>query len=304
VYPILLDWGPIRIGSYGLLLACAFLSSIFVTNREFRKADTDLALAWDIYLLAIVGGMGGSRLLYIIENLDHFWKHPWEVISSGTGFSVLGGYLLAILLCAWRVKAAGESFLRMADLCAPGMAIGYTVGRLGCITAGDGCYGLPTLVPWGMNFPRGLVSTLSVKNLHLTRLFQERFPGLPVPADIPVHPTPLYESFSALVLCLLLIHSTWELGRGRRIGFFLGWFGISRFFVEFIRINPVVWRGLTSDQLLAIGILSMGAILFFLPRPIPSRPQAEPPAPADGLPYRAKLPDEDASGGPDGPAAG
>ncbi len=260
MYPILFEWGPLRIGSYGVLLACAFLGAIFVTNREFRRHQADLTLAWDIYLLAIVGGLVGSRLLYVFESWKIFLEHPWQVIASPTGFSVIGGYLLALVLCAWRVRQAGESFRRMADLCAPGMAIGYAIGRLGCITAGDGCYGLPTLGWYGMTFPHGLVSTLKVTNPHLKELFMERYPGIPVPDDIPVHPTPLYESLSSWALLMTLLAGRWSIGSGLRFAFFLGWYGASRFFVEFIRLNPIFWRNLTSDQLLAVGLVAASVV--------------------------------------------
>lgn len=263
MHPILFEWGPIRIGSYGVLLACAFLGAIFFTNREFRKHGEDLNLAWDIYLLAIFGGLAGSRGLYIIENWDRFVQHPGSVAFSGTGFSVIGGFLLSFALCFWRLRAAGAPFLRMADLCVPGMATGYAVGRLGCIAAGDGCYGVPTLGPFGMCFPHGLVPTLSSTNLLLVERFHKLFPGIPMPADIPVHPTPLYESFSAFTLLALLLIIPWKIGPGRRFSFFLFWFGGSRFIVEFWRLNPIGPLGLTSDQWLSVGLFLGGAFFFW-----------------------------------------
>ncbi|MFZ2955641.1 MAG: prolipoprotein diacylglyceryl transferase [Candidatus Ozemobacteraceae bacterium] len=269
--PIIFEWGPIRIGSYGLLLALAFVGSIVVTNREFRRNDADLNLAWDIYLLAVLGGMGGSRVLYLIENWRLFVNDPWNVFFNGTGFSVIGGFLLAFALCAWRLRMVGAPFIATADLCAPGMAIGYAVGRLGCLTAGDGCYGIPTLGPWGMTFPHGLISTLSAKSPYLTRLFHEQFPNLPIPVDIPVHPTPLYESLSAWALLFFLLLPGWKLGPGRRFAAFLAWFGTSRFFVEFIRLNPHDRFGVTSDQWLSIGLVAIAIILFALGKLLPER---------------------------------
>ncbi|HEY9068933.1 MAG TPA: prolipoprotein diacylglyceryl transferase family protein [Candidatus Ozemobacteraceae bacterium] len=269
MHPILFEYGPIRIGSYGVLLALAFLSAIFFTNREFRKNAADPALAWDIYLLAIIGGLVGSRLLFILELPDQFLKAPIETLFGSTGFSVIGGYLLAFLLSWLRVRASGEPFFRIADLTAPGMAVGYAVGRLGCIAAGDGCYGIPTLSGCAMHFPNGLVSTLSAKNPLLSRLFTELFPGTPVPVDIGVHPTPLYESISHIILLAILLLPGWKIGPGRRLAFFLCWFGTSRFLVEFIRLNPPSWLGLTSDHWLSILIVAIGMGLFLRPQPIP-----------------------------------
>jgi len=283
MHPILFQYGPIRIGSYGVLLALAFLAAIFFTNREFRKNGADPALAWDIYLLAIVGGLVGSRALYIIELPEQFLKAPLATLFGSTGFSVIGGYILAFILSWWRVRAAGEPFFRIADLSAPGMSVGYAVGRLGCIAAGDGCYGIPTFSPCAMHFPNGLVPTLSAKNDLLTSYFLRLFPGQPVPLDIGVHPTPLYESISHILLLGILLLPFWRVGSGRRLAFFFCWFGVSRFFVEFIRLNPLSWLGLTSDQWLSIFICAIGAALFIRAgyvapqtevKPAPSEPAA------------------------------
>ncbi|MBF0409529.1 MAG: prolipoprotein diacylglyceryl transferase [Candidatus Riflebacteria bacterium] len=259
--PILFQWGPLRLGSYGLLLACAFLSAIYITNRQFRKYGADEAIAWDIYLLAIIGGMVGSRGLYLIEVWQLFMQKPYEIFFSGAGFSVNGGYILALFLCWLRIKWAGEKFWRMADLCAPGLAVGYAVGRIGCITAGDGCYGLPSMLPWAMTFPHGLVSTLSAKNAMLVRLFKETYPGLPMPEDISVHPTPIYESLSQFILLGILLKKDWEIGTAKRFSFFLGWFSISRFFVEYIRLNPKSWLGFTTDQWLCAGLFLAAIVI-------------------------------------------
>lgn len=265
MYPILFEWGPIRIGSYGLLLTIAFSAAIFFTNREFRKSNVDVSLAWDIYLLAIFGGLLGSRLLYIFENWEGFLLTPRKFLFSATGFSVLGGYLLAIFLCAIRIRYAKQSFLKIADLCSPGLAVGYAVGRLGCLTAGDGCYGQPTNMFFGMSFPHGIMPTLSAKNPLLVKYFFARFPGMPLPIDIKVHPTPLYESVSQFILLAVLLRSSWQIGPGKRFALFLGWFGFSRFFVEFLRLNPISLWGLTSDQIFSIAVILIGCLVAFIP---------------------------------------
>jgi phosphatidylglycerol:prolipoprotein diacylglycerol transferase len=185
------------------------------------------------------------------------------MIFSTTGFSVLGGYVLAILLCIVRVRRAGEPFFKIADIYVPGMAIGYAIGRLGCIAAGDGCYGIPCKLPWAMSFPNGLVSTLSAKNPILVSLYVKMFPGEAVPTDISVHPTPLYESISSFVLLFILLLPIWKPGTGRRFAFFLLWFGISRYLVESIRLNPFIYWGLSSSQVLSIFFV-LGAVILFI----------------------------------------
>jgi phosphatidylglycerol:prolipoprotein diacylglycerol transferase len=258
MYPILLELGPLKIGSYGVLLALGFLSGIWLINREFRKGGFDIEIAWDIYFLIVFGGMVGSRLLFIFENFSDFLAAPSSMIFSTTGFSVLGGYVLAFILCTLRVKYGGLRFFKATDMVAPGLSLGYAVGRFGCITAGDGCYGIPTKVAWGMHFPNGLVSTLAAKNVMLVSKFAEIFPGESIPNDICVHPTPIYEAISQIVLAGILLLPIWKIGAGKRFGFFLCWFGLSRFLVEFIRLNPIAAYGLTSNQYISMIFMVIG----------------------------------------------
>ena len=187
---------------------------------------------------------------------------------------MFGGFLLAFALCYIRVRKAREPFLGTADLVAPGMAVGYAVGRLGCITAGDGCYGIPTQGPLGMTFPNGIFPTLTSVNHELVQRWLQLFPGQPVPADIPVHPTPLYESISIFCLVALLLAYRHPRRPGLRLGAFLLWFGLSRFLVEFIRLNPIWALGLTSDQWLAIAFFGTGLLLFIAAPAAPATPAA------------------------------
>lgn len=262
MHPYLFSIGPLQIGSYGVTLAIAFFSAFMVINWQFRKNGCDEELAWDLHFLAIFGGMVGSRLMHIIENFSEFLGNPMSMIFSTTGFSVLGGYVLALALCIVRVRYAGQPFFKIADIYVPGMAVGYAIGRLGCIVAGDGCYGLPCKLPWAMNFPKGLVPTLSASNHSLADTYRSLFPGEPLPVDISVHPTPLYESLSTLILLGILLFAGWRIGGGRRFAFFLIWFGISRFLVEFIRLNPFIYWGLSSSQLVSIFFVGAGVVIM------------------------------------------
>ena len=263
MHPILFQFGSIKIGSYGVMLATAFLTGFLLVNRQFKKAGVSVDLGWDLHFLAIFGGMVGSRIMYVLENIPEFLANPIHTLFlSTTGFSVLGGYVMAFGLCVWRVKKSGEPFFKLADLYAPGLAWGYVLGRLGCIFAGDGCYGIPCKLPWAMTFPKGIVPTLSSTNSLLVSKYQELFPNYPIPVDIPVHPTPLYESSLSFILCMILLFGKWNIGKGHRFAFFLVWFGIARFFIEFIRLNPFDCFGMTSSQCLAICFIVAGSIIF------------------------------------------
>ena len=132
----------------------------------------------------------------------------------------------------------------MLDLAAPAVAVGYGVGRLGCLISGDGDYGIPTTLPWGMSFPNGLVPTTQ-----------------------RVHPTPIYELLAALVIAAYL----WRRGAkrsgspplplGQLTGEYLVLSGIARFLVEFIRINPRIYFGMSNAQVASLGSIVAGLLL-------------------------------------------
>jgi phosphatidylglycerol:prolipoprotein diacylglycerol transferase len=130
-------------------------------------------------------------------------------------------------------------------MCSPAAAVGYAIGRIGCLLSGDGDYGVPTTLPWGMSFPNGVVPTV------------ER-----------VHPTPLYEFFIWLAIGAIL----WRLGKRALTGAgpkgevfcaYLILTGIARFLIEFIRINPRSFFGLSNAQTASLVSIVAGAILLW-----------------------------------------
>ena len=104
------------------------------------------------------------------------------------------------------------------------------------------------------------------------------FPNGVVPTNVPVHPTPLYEALAAIVIATVL----WALGKRWNppavFGAYLALSGISRFLVEFLRINEPALFGLTQPQLWALVSLLTGVVLIvrtqFLNRPRRTAAQA------------------------------
>jgi phosphatidylglycerol---prolipoprotein diacylglyceryl transferase len=145
----------------------------------------------------------------------------------------------------WSGRQATVGGLGMLDLAAPAVSVGYGVGRIGCLVSGDGDYGIPTNLPWGMSFPHGLVPTTQ-----------------------RVHPTPIYE----LIVALLIAAYLWRRGAksaggltpplGQITGEYLVLSGVARFLVEFIRINPRIYWGMTNAQVASLGSIAAGILLM------------------------------------------
>jgi phosphatidylglycerol:prolipoprotein diacylglycerol transferase len=220
-------------------LICAF----FILRADFARRGVS-ADAEAIIGITGLAGLVGSRLYHVLESPAEFFADPWPQIFTTMGFAffgaVIGGFI-ALLLLAWRFRMKP---LLMLDAASPAAALGYGIGRIGCLISGDGDYGIPTSLPWGMSFPNGIVPTT------------ER-----------VHPTPIYEFLAALVIFWIL----WRLGArcikthapyGTVLSAYLVLTGISRFLVEFIRINPRSFYGISNAQAASLVSIVAGIILF------------------------------------------
>ncbi len=226
--------------TFGLMLWVAAVAAAFLLDRSSRRAHID-ADAVRMVAVAVVAGIAGAKLWHVVDTPAEFREIGWRVLWDSAGFAWFGGLVFgiaALVFQGWRVRIGG---LRILDLAAPAAAIGYGIGRIGCLLSGDGDYGIPTKLPWGMSFPHGLV---------------------PTPLGVRVHPTPLYELAGALLIGSWL----WVRSEHRPTGWILGEYliltGIARFLVEIIRRNPKVLWGLSNAQLASAWSVIFGFALI------------------------------------------
>jgi phosphatidylglycerol---prolipoprotein diacylglyceryl transferase len=244
-------WG-LNIPTFGLMLWLAAVAAAAVLDRSFRRAGID-SDAVGMVAVAVVAGVVGAKLWHVLDSPAEFREIGWRVLWDSAGFAWFGGLTFGIGALILQGRRARIGGLRMLDLASPAAAIGYGIGRIGCLLSGDGCYGVPTTLPWGMSFPNGLE---------------------PTPPGVRVHPTPLYEFAMGLLI------GWWLWVRGRKVrptGWILGEYlvlsGIARFLVEYIRRNPNVLWGLSNAQLASAGSVVVGvALIFWAAR----RPAADP----------------------------
>jgi phosphatidylglycerol:prolipoprotein diacylglycerol transferase len=226
--------------TFGLMLWLAAVTAAFVTDRNFKRNGID-ADAVGMVALAALMGIVGAKLWHVIDTPAEFRTYGWRVLWDSAGFAWYGGLLFGISTLMFQGWWAKIGMLRTLDLAAPAAAIGYGIGRIGCFLSGDGCYGIPTTLPWGMSFPNGIE-----------------------PTSLRVHPTPLYELAAGLLIGLWL----WRRGAkphgtGAMVGQYLVLTGIARFLVEFVRRNPKVLWGLSNAQLASAGSVIAGVALVW-----------------------------------------
>ncbi|HEY4050806.1 MAG TPA: prolipoprotein diacylglyceryl transferase family protein [Acidobacteriaceae bacterium] len=248
MYPFIHIGSHFSVGTFGLCLWLAAVCACWVLHRNFRRHGlaTD-AVAVVAYVTVL--GVAGAKLWHVLEEPALLFHNPADVLFDRAGFAWFGGLVAGIAVLFWQGKAAKIGGLAMLDLASPAAAVGYGVGRLGCLISGDGDYGIPTRLPWGMSFPNGLVPTTQ-----------------------RVHPTPIYE----LLMALLIAWFLWRRGGprdgsqespiGQITAEYLILSGLARFMVEFIRINPRIYWGMSNAQVASLGSIFAGILLLLWAR--------------------------------------
>jgi phosphatidylglycerol:prolipoprotein diacylglycerol transferase len=240
MYPELFRIGDFVISSFGVMVAAAFLVAYWISSLEFKRKGLDEKLLGNLLLASMVGGMVGAKILYLLENvpLSEIIRDPIRYLFSRGGLTFYGGFFGAVFL-VWVVSYRNKvSFWTIGDALAPGIAIGHATGRIGCFLVGDD-YGVPTDLPWGIAFPRGLPPTT------------ER-----------VHPTQVYETILLGIVFVIL----WKIRKkdmpsGWLFSIFLILAGTERFLIEFVRsTTPSPIPGLSLAQLMALFLIIVGII--------------------------------------------
>jgi len=254
-----LHLGPLTIPTFGLMVATGMLVAAYVLQADFNRrrgqlqkyassknARQELANDEGFLTIGIAGlaGLVGARLYHVLESPRELLADP-SVLISRFGFAWFGGFLGGFLALAILARRFRIPLLEFLDLCSPAAAVGYAIGRIGCLLSGDGDYGMPTTLPWGMSFPNGVVPTI------------ER-----------VHPTPLYEFFIWLLIGAYLWHMGTKALRGPKAKgeIFCNYLiltGVARFLIEFIRINPRSFFGLSNAQAASLVSILAGAVLLW-----------------------------------------
>jgi phosphatidylglycerol:prolipoprotein diacylglycerol transferase len=250
MHPILFEFGPIRLYTYGLFLALAFLSAIYIGSREAKRLGLPVAKFLDLCFWLVVGALVGSRLLFILMNLQPFIEHPLKIFALWEGGLIFhGGVILALALAFYYMHQHQMPWRVTLDALGLGLPVGQFFGRIGCFMAGC-CYGSPSNLPWAVTFTN---------------------PQTLCPLREPLHPAQLYESFLALgVFGLLSILKTRKRFDGQLILSYFCLAGLVRFFVEFFR-SPLDYRGpvlswsmpLTQVIALGLALVSGGLLIYF-----------------------------------------
>jgi phosphatidylglycerol:prolipoprotein diacylglycerol transferase len=254
LHPILISIGRFHLPTYGVLLVLAILGGIYTAMRLGRREGMDSSQILDYCAWMILVALVGAKVLMILTEWSYFRDNLGEIFSLSTlmaGGVFYGGFLAALFFTIWYVRVQKLSFWKLADVLAPGVALGQSVGRLGCFSAGCD-YGKPTTVPWAVVFSSN---------------FAHEVAG--VPLGVPLHPAQLYESVGTLAIFGFLL---WWFPKKKTDGnvflTYLGLYATARFFLEFLRGDEdrgFVFNHLfsTSQFIALMALAGIGMVLVF-----------------------------------------
>ncbi len=265
MYPYL-HFGSFQLGTFGILMWLGAVAATAVLQMNMRR-NVISADAIVIVATVMIAGVLGAKVWHELQDPVRFGmglrgivqpglSHPLEIAINflhwfQAGFAWFGGLLFGIAALMWQGRSLKIGSVRMLDLAAPAAAIGYGIGRIGCLTSGDGDYGVNTTHWWGVH----------IKDSALD-------PPQPNPPGLLVEPTPVYELLFGLALGWYL----WKRGGGRRLplgqltGEYLLLSGVGRFLVEFIRRNEKIYFGLSNAQVAALLTCVVGGALIAFAR--------------------------------------
>jgi len=253
MHPVLFQVGPVTVYTYGVLAAVGFLLGLWWAYRQAPRVGLDPRKVWNLGVYGILVALVSSKLWFIFSMWDYYVANPREIFSmetfqsAGTFYGgVIGGILWVVLYAHFQKMP----LLGVLDLAAAPVALGHSIGRVGCFMAGC-CYGKPTSLPWGVTF---------------TNPIAERIAGTPL--NVSLHPTQLYEAGAEFLNFLLLVWlGTRQRFAGQLVGAYFILYGIERGAIEFLRADPgrtlMFHDAVSLMQIVSVGLILTGGYLWW-----------------------------------------
>ena len=244
---IVFHLGNFTIYWYGVLVALGLLAGLWTAGRRAPLSGIHSETVIDLGPWLILGTIVGARALFVIS----YWREDfagqplWQIFNiRGGGLVFYGGLVGASLACILYVRFKKLPLWKIADVLAPSIALGHSIGRIGCLMNGC-CYGRACDLPWAIHFP----------NDHSTH-------------GAGVHPTQIYEAVLNLGLYAAL---AWLYRRkkfdGQIFALYLLFYAVLRAFVELFRGDYTVYYlngNVTPAQMLSIPIFAAGVLLWWV----------------------------------------
>ncbi|MCY3600409.1 MAG: prolipoprotein diacylglyceryl transferase [Gemmatimonadetes bacterium] len=251
--------GELTITSFGVMMALAFLSGYMILRTETARLGAGRELAADMLLGALIGGIVGAKIYYVLLYWEQTAADPLGMLFSRSGLVWYGGFIGGCIGVMWVLRRRPVAPGLGVDAIAPALPLAYGIGRIGCFLVGDD-YGSPTESWVGIAFPNGLPPTTAG---NLRRFGAEVDSAIPDTEVLAVHPTQLYETGLSLVIFFIL----WRLRRhphvqGWLFGMWLWMAAVERFVIEIFRAkDDRFFGGFTLAQVISVLLFAGGIAL-------------------------------------------
>jgi phosphatidylglycerol---prolipoprotein diacylglyceryl transferase len=261
MFPKLFELGPVTVYTYGVLLAAAYLLGLKLATVRARARGLDAVRILDLGIYIIISALVGAKLLLLVTDFRTFRNDPRELLTlARSGGVFYGGLILAVVVAIWYIRRSGLPLWTTCDVFAPGIALGHSIGRLGCFFAGC-CYGKPTTMPWGITFTDPFAAA-----------------NVGTPLGVRLHPTQLYEAGAELLILFVLL-ATEKKGKpfaGRTFWTYILLYAISRYIIEIFRGDERGMVGIFStSQFISLILLPLAiAMLIYLARAVSPAPKS------------------------------
>lgn len=292
------SFGPFKyMQSYGMMVGIGFIVGSILLILELRRKErigqlkavikkegkdkatqTELLVHPDdhvgnIAILCGIGALVGGKLFHNLENWEDVVQDPLFALTSMSGLSFFGGFLVSIVLFMWYARKNKLGILHFLDAVMPSVALGYGFGRLGCHVSGDGDWGIPNDLPqpewmsflpewtWAYNYPN------NVLGVDLITYYADK--GY-VSLTGYAYPTPIYE----IAMSILMFAFLWTMRKrwtvpGIMMSVYFILTGVERLLIERIRINNEydVLGGISQAELISVVLIALGGLgLYYMPK--------------------------------------
>ncbi len=239
----LLTIGPVTVYGYGLMIAIGVLAAYFLGEFRAKRRKWDYDIVFGVTMWAMIGGVLGAKLLYIITDIKNIIANPSILLDFGNGLVIYGGLICGVLSVIVYCKIKKVYIPQWFDVLIPSVPLGQAFGRLGCFMAGC-CYGAETDSWFSVVFKN---SDFAPNHVHL-------------------YPTQLMSSAGNFIHFILLMYVMPRFFKkpGQVVSSYMIFYSIGRFVIEFFRGDEV--RGqigpFSTSQFISIFILLGGIALF------------------------------------------
>lgn len=246
---IALDLGFIQIYWYSIFIFLGIFFASFMILRESKRQKINEDFIVNLIFYAVIFGLIGARLYYVVFNLDYYSRYPIEILEVWNGgLAIHGGILFGLITVILYTMRYHAKTLKVLDILVVGLILGQAIGRWGNFFNGEAYGAITTLEHLQkIGLPEFLINGMYINGAYRQPAF-------------------LYESIWNLFgfFALLIVRRYKYLKNGQLTGVYLIWYSVGRFFVESMRTDSLMLGNFRMAQLVSIFCFIIGIMMLFL----------------------------------------